>query len=271
MSHLIRLCIWKVQLFENLIVLIIVVSRKNNFVYKLIFIDFIFHSPSLSEREFKKVIESDPTGIIKQTQKCLLRMYPDGLRQDSSNPNPISAWNCGLQIVALNYQSGDRMMELCYGKFIDNGGCGYILKPTYLIDIQKSNFNPWNYLEQPSVLSKDIHESPKRLILTIISGQLLPRSSTTTDDIPDPYVIVSTHGLPCDKQKYKTQFVENNGFNPRWDETFQFDISFPRMCLVRFEVYDYDVFSRDDRLAYFCLPMITMQRGMFMEILFNES
>ncbi len=28
---------------------------------------------------------------------------------------------------------------------MDNGGCGYILKPKYLIDIDKTLFNPLNY------------------------------------------------------------------------------------------------------------------------------
>ncbi|CAF4845348.1 unnamed protein product [Rotaria sp. Silwood1] len=223
---------------------------------------FCYHSPSLSERELKQVSRSDPIGLIKQTQKCLLRMYPDGLRQDSSNPNPIDGWNCGIQMVALNYQNDDHMMELCYGKFIDNGGCGYILKPNYLIDIEKSKFNPFDYIKQPSILLKNINEYPQRLILTIISGQFLCRSSEKTDDIPDPYVIISTHGILCDQQIKKTKFIENNGFNPIWNETFQFDIYFPQMCLVRFDVYDYDIFSHDDQLAYFCLPMTTMQTGL---------
>ncbi|CAF2740797.1 unnamed protein product [Rotaria sp. Silwood2] len=220
-----------------------------------------FHSPSLSERELKQVCRSDPIGLMKQTQKCLLRMYPDGLRQDSSNPNPVDAWNFGIQMVALNYQNDDHMMELCYGKFIDNGGCGYVLKPNYLINLEKSKYNPFDYLKQPLILSKDINEYPQRLILTIISGQFLCRSSEKTDDIPDPYVIISTHGILCDQQIKKTKFIENNGFNPIWNETFQFDIYFPQMCLVRFDVYDYDIFTRDDRLAYFCLPMTTMQTG----------
>ncbi|CAF1280178.1 unnamed protein product [Rotaria sordida] len=220
------------------------------------------HSPSLSERELKQVCRSNPIGLIKQTRKCLLRMYPDGLRQDSSNPNPIDAWNIGIQIVALNYQSDDHMMELCYGKFIDNGGCGYVLKPYYLIDIEKSKFNPFDYLKESSIiLSKDINERPQRLILTIISGQFICRSNEKLDDISDPYVIISTHGILCDQQIKKTKFIENNGFNPIWNETFQFDIYFPQMCLVRFDVYDYDIFSHDDQLAYFCLPMTTMQTG----------
>jgi hypothetical protein len=223
--------------------------------------DCCFHSASLAEKHFHRVSRSDPIGLIKQTSKYLLRMYPDGLRQDSSNPNPIYAWNFGIQMVALNYQNDDQMMELCYGKFLDNGSCGYILKPNYLIDIQKSSFNPFDYLTKPSKISKDIIEYPQRLILTIISAQFLSRSSETTDDIPDPYVVISTHGISCDQQIHKTKFIEDNGFNPIWNETFIFNICFPQMCLIRFDVYDYDVFSRDDRLAYFCLPMTTMQTG----------
>jgi Ca2+-dependent lipid-binding protein len=162
-------------------------------------------------------------------------------------------------MVALNYQSDDQMITLSYGKFIDNGGCGYILKPDYLIDIEKTKFNPFDYL----IKSKNLIEHPQRLIITIISAQFLSRASETTDDIPDPYVVISTHGIVCDNQTQKTKFVENNGLNPIWNETFTFEISFPQMCLVRFNVYDYDIFSSDDRLNYFCLPMTTMQTGSF--------
>ena len=188
-------------------------------------------------------------------------MYPDGLRQDSSNPNPINPWNFGIQMVALNYQHDDSMMALSYGKFCDNGGCGYVLKPKYLINADDTKFNPLNYFEKPSTIPENIAEVPQRLIITIISGQLLPRSSETTSDIPDTYVIVSTHGIACDQQSKRTKSIDNNGFDPTWNETFQFDITFPQMCLVRFDVYDYDMFTRDDILAYFCLPMTTIQTG----------
>jgi len=245
-----------------MIILKIIVSKSFIvlFFFNLIVIDLCSYSSSLSEKQFDRAARLDPIGFIKQTGRCLLRTYPDGLRQDSSNPNPINAWNCGVQMAALNYQHNDQMMSLCHGKFLDNGSCGYVLKPNYIIDIQKSKFNPFDYLIKPS---KDFVEYPQRLIITIISAQFLSRSSETTDDIPDPYVVISTHGILCDQQIHKTKFIENNGFNPVWNEIFQFDIHFPQMCLVRFDVYDYDVFSRDDRLAYFCLPMTTMQTGLF--------
>ncbi len=219
------------------------------------------HSANLAEKHFDRVSQIDPIGLIKQTIKSSLRMYPDGLRQDSSNPNPIHPWNFGVQMVALNYQHDDQQMSLSYGKFLDNGGCGYILKPRYLIDIDKTLFNPLNYLIKPPVLGENILEYPQRLIIKIISGQFLPRANETTKDIPDPYVVISTHGITCDQQSQKTKVIDNNGFDPEWNETFQFDIHFPQMCLVRFDVYDSDTFSRDDRLACFCLPMTTMQMG----------
>lgn len=34
--------------------------------------------------------------------------------------------------VALNYQTPDDNMHIYKGKFLDNGGCGYILKPVFM-------------------------------------------------------------------------------------------------------------------------------------------
>jgi len=188
-------------------------------------------------------------------------MYPDGLRQDSSNPNPIHPWNFGIQMVALNYQNDDLSMALAYGKFLDNGGCGYVLKPKYLVDIHETNFNPYDYTIPPKPFPENIVEFPQRLIITVISGQFIPRSDETTNDIPDTYVVISTHGIECDQHSKRTKHIEDNGFDPTWNETFEFDIYFPQMCLIRFDVYDHDRFTKDDRLLYFCLPMTTIQTG----------
>jgi len=60
------------------------------------------------------------------------RVYPKGVRFDSSNYYPIIAWNCGCQMVALNYQTMDIRMLLNSSLFSQNLGCGYILKPLYI-------------------------------------------------------------------------------------------------------------------------------------------
>ena len=46
-----------------------------------------------------------PTETLACTERQLVRTYPKGVRFDSSNYNPLPMWNCGMQMVALNYQS----------------------------------------------------------------------------------------------------------------------------------------------------------------------
>lgn len=64
----------------------------------------------------------------------LSRVYPKGQRIDSSNYNPVPFWNSGSQMVALNYQTPDKPMQLNFGKFKENGGCGFVLKPEFFFD-----------------------------------------------------------------------------------------------------------------------------------------
>jgi hypothetical protein len=32
----------------------------------------------------------------------------------------------------MNYQTAGKFMDVYYGRFLTNGGCGYVLKPSYL-------------------------------------------------------------------------------------------------------------------------------------------
>lgn len=157
-------------------------------------------------------------------------------------------------MAALNYQNEDDIMPLCYGKFLDNGGCGYILKPSYLINAHQTKYNPLN-------AQVDL-DFPQMLTIKILTAQFLSRSSLKTSDIPDPYVNIAIHGLPCDRQLQKTKVISNNGLNPTWNESFSFRIKYPQMALVYFSVYDSDAFTADDKLAHFCLPLTMMQKGL---------
>ncbi|CAF0781702.1 unnamed protein product [Adineta ricciae] len=222
-----------------------------------------FHSSSLVEHRFEKISRDNPTDLILQTTWRIIRTYPGGLRQDSSNANPINSWNCGVQMAALNYQNEDDIMPLCYGKFLDNGGCGYILKPDYLINAQNTKYNPLN--------PKSGVDLSETLTLTVISAQFLSRSNATTMDIPDPYVIISIDGVPCDRQIQKTAVVNNNGLDPIWNEKFIFKVKYPQMALVYFRVYDYDPFSPDDKLAHFCLPFTAIQTGWSVAFLLHTN
>ena len=155
-------------------------------------------------------------------------------------------------MVALNFQNNDEAMMLCHGKFLDNGGCGYVLKPNYLIQPERSAFNPCN----PSNSSNS-----RILSIRIISGQFLSKIDEKSSDIPDPYVSVSIHGVRSDSNKFQTKVIRNNGFDPLWNETFQFRVNFPELALISFSVFDHDDFSGDDHLGSFCLPMTLIQTG----------
>jgi Ca2+-dependent lipid-binding protein len=114
----------------------------------------------------------------------------------------------------------DRTLQLNHGKFADNGGSGYVLKP--------------EWMRKPS----GARAPPKKLALTIISGQQLPKpNQTSKGEIIDPYVEVEIVGEDEDTVSKKTKVVDDNGFNPQWDETFEFSVKSPEITLVRFVVY----------------------------------
>ena len=111
-------------------------------------------------------------------------------------------WSVGAQLVALNYQTKndvDTMANL--GKFRENGKCGYVLKPEYL---RFDNAPP---------------SPPIRLYVHVISAEQLPKpGGSQGGEIIDPYVMVHIAGIPEDTKEYRTATVNDNGFNPTWNE-----------------------------------------------------
>ncbi|KAG0607493.1 hypothetical protein M758_8G033000 [Ceratodon purpureus] len=110
---------------------------------------------SLAESKLKDVCEEFPEEVVKFTQRNILRVYPAGSRVDSSNYNPIMAWNHGAQMVAQNMQGLGKELWQAHGKFRGNGGCGYILKPKFLLENSPTGevFNPLKF-KQPEIKFK---------------------------------------------------------------------------------------------------------------------
>lgn len=127
----------------------------------------------------------------------------------------------------------------------------------------------------------------------MISGQQLPKVANTKDGaVIDPLVRVEIHGVPADQARQETKYIENNGecyggtrdpaaprwpipalpqppstrspfpgFNPRWDETLQFQLHVPELALIRFVVEDYDKTSRNDFVGQFTLAFTNIKPG----------
>ncbi|XP_070110909.1 1-phosphatidylinositol 4,5-bisphosphate phosphodiesterase eta-2 isoform X6 [Equus caballus] len=194
---------------------------------------------SFSETKAQQILQQKPAQYLRFNQHQLSRIYPSSYRVDSSNYNPQPFWNAGCQMVALNYQSEGRMLQLNRAKFSANGSCGYVLKPQCMC---QGIFNPHSEDPLPGQLKK-------QLVLRIISGQQLPkpRDSMLGDrgEIIDPFVEVEVIGLPVDCNKEQTRVVDDNGFNPMWEETLVFTVHMPEIALVRFLVWDHDPIGRD--------------------------
>uniref|UniRef100_A0A8C5WC21 Phosphoinositide phospholipase C n=1 Tax=Leptobrachium leishanense TaxID=445787 RepID=A0A8C5WC21_9ANUR len=194
---------------------------------------------SFSETKAHQILQQKPMQYIRFNQHQLSRIYPSSYRVDSSNYNPQPFWNAGCQLVALNYQSEGRMLQLNRAKFNTNGSCGYVLKPKCMC---LGAFNPNSEDPLPGQLKK-------QLVLRIISGQQLPKPKDSMlgdrGEIIDPFVEVELIGLPVDCSKEQTRVVDDNGFNPMWEETLVFTVHMPEISLIRFLVWDHDPIGRD--------------------------
>ncbi|GAB1601626.1 1-phosphatidylinositol 4,5-bisphosphate phosphodiesterase delta-1-like isoform X3 [Argonauta hians] len=205
-----------------------------------------FKMTSVGEMKMCNLLEDNDIEFNRSLTKAIMvRTYPAGLRTDSSNYTPVMMWNIGCQVVALNYQTEDAPMQLLLGKFLDNGGCGYLLKPSFLIEggSETSSYRP--------------------LILTlnVISAYQLPKpTDSLKGEIIDPTVRIEIHGMDQDKNDRKTRVIRNNGFNPRWDEEFEFRIDYPDLCILRFTVKDCDL-GGDDFIGYYTIPFNCLQEG----------
>ncbi|XP_016806001.1 1-phosphatidylinositol 4,5-bisphosphate phosphodiesterase delta-4 isoform X2 [Pan troglodytes] len=207
---------------------------------------------SFSETKAKRLIKEAGNEFVQHNTWQLSRVYPSGLRTDSSNYNPQELWNAGCQMVAMNMQTAGLEMDICDGHFRQNGGCGYVLKPDFLRDIQ-SSFHP----EKPISPFK-----AQTLLIQVISGQQLPKVDKTKEgSIVDPLVKVQIFGVRLDTARQETNYVENNGFNPYWGQTLCFRVLVPELAMLRFVVMDYDWKSRNDFIGQYTLPWTCMQQG----------
>ncbi|KAG8138405.1 hypothetical protein E2320_004302 [Naja naja] len=190
--------------------------------------------------------------FVQHTLRFLTRIYPRGIRTNSSNYNPQEFWNIGCQMGnGLKFPNPGVQMDLQIGKFSDNGGCGYILKPEFLRN-ENTQFNLYN-------ISAD--HQPITLTIKLISGHQLPPSNLSRTNKADPLVILEIYGIPEDQTKQQSCVVKGNALCPRWNQTFTFDIRAPELALVRFVVEDQFSLASNYFLGQYTLPLLSINRG----------
>ena len=118
-----------------------------------------------------------------------------GTRVDSSNYNPAVPWTAGNQLVALNYQTYDLPYRVNFGKFRENGMCGYVLKPEYM---NSESARPMR---------------PITLTIHVISASQLPKpGGKLKGEIIDPFVNVYVHGVHNDEKVKVISFTSFPSF-----------------------------------------------------------
>ncbi|XP_075499987.1 phosphoinositide phospholipase C 2-like [Primulina tabacum] len=210
---------------------------------------------SLSENELRKAILTYGKDIVRFTERNLLRVYPKGIRFDSSNYNPLIGWMHGAQMVAFNMQGYGRSLWLMHGMFKANGGCGYVKKPNFLLKAGPDGkvFDP-----------KDMLPIKVTLRVTVFMGEGwyydFKKTHFDAYSPPDFYARLGIAGVPGDAVMKKTKALEDNWI-PNWDEVFEFPLRAPELALLRIEVHEYDMSEKDDFAGQTCLPVSELRKG----------
>ncbi|XVE99760.1 hypothetical protein REPUB_Repub03eG0228800 [Reevesia pubescens] len=207
---------------------------------------------SLSEQQLEKASETHGKQIVRFTQRNILRVYPKGIRFDSSNYNPLIGWTHGAQMVAFNMQGHGRSLWLMHGMFKTNGGCGYVKKPDFLLNSNEV-FDPKAKLLVKKILKVTVYMG---------EGWYYDFHHTHFDAYspPDFYARVGIAGVPADSVMKKTKTLEDN-WVPNWNEEFEFPLTVPELALLRIEVHEYDMSEKDDFGGQTCLPISELRSG----------
>ncbi|KIJ69675.1 hypothetical protein HYDPIDRAFT_171707 [Hydnomerulius pinastri MD-312] len=239
------------------------------------------HVFSLSETTANKILKQGMTDLIKHNKSHLVRIYPKGLRLNSTNYHPHRYWAAGSQLVAINWQTFDLGYMINHAMFQRNGRAGYVLKPSAL---RKSGDPRKSDKEQVSCRTQHY------LDVTIISAQQLPRPKDAMGHeimdkhVVDPYVEVSIHtpdwghssssSTPSSSSSSvashsrvvtaRTSSVKNNGFNPMWQETlrlsFECVANMLDLVFVRFTVQR-DGDHEGEPIAVYCISLGSLAMG----------
>ncbi|KAI0030151.1 1-phosphatidylinositol-4,5-bisphosphate phosphodiesterase 1 [Vararia minispora EC-137] len=239
------------------------------------------HVFSLSENTVNKMFKRDGmmADLIKHCRTHVVRVYPKGMRVNSTNYEPHRYWSAGCQLVAINWQTCDLGYMINHAMFQRNGRSGYVLKPLALRSADKGR-----------LLLRTQHFFD----VTIVSAQQLPRPKSKDGRkildkaIMDPLVEVSVHvpdwmhssspvpgagtpqelaasvTSPARTVSGRTTTVKNNGFNPVWEEelSLPFDVigGMRDLVFVRFAVREA---GRDDDepLAVYCASLGSLREG----------
>lgn len=98
-----------------------------------------------------------------------------------------------------------------------------------------------------------------KICLKVIGARHLMRSGRGT---ASPSVEIEIIGADFDSgTKLTTKTIPDNGFNPMWNETCEFEIFNPYFALIRFLVQDEDMFGDSNFIGQATYPVRCLRTG----------
>ena len=248
------------------------------------------HIFSLAEGTFEKLSRDrdQAAHLERHNLECLMRVYPKQKRVTSTNFDPLQCWKKGVQMVALNYQTHDVAKQINDAMFASGPDrSGYVLKPR--------NLRPLNGISE-HITEALTPTSLKTVNFTVkvISAQFLPRArGSNNSQVPSPYIEVQVYipddkscgtinsngggyevairdkSSPCLSSRRRTDVFPNNGYDPLFNATFEFEVTtnYPELVFIRWNVWnwsDASSFNSNEGTmpeATFTAKLMSLQEG----------
>jgi phosphatidylinositol phospholipase C delta len=204
--------------------------------------------------------EEEKRNLHAFSKSHLCRVFPSWKalqNKNFTNYDPVFAWSLGCQMVASNLHSADESLLVADGRFRQNGSCGYVLKPPYLLDnVSKT-------------------ESDQRWSLQIICGRNLPRPSRKVSGFASPMVKISVYSGSHKETRisYRTRPARHVGLNPVWTTSnkFELTIPIPSVSMVAFSVWHVMDDGEEVFTGASALPASCLREGFRSVALFDEN
>lgn len=189
---------------------------------------------NIDETSIVSLMPQKLTDLVVSAERYFRRVYPSGLRLDSSNLDPLKEWESGTQIACLNWQHYDEEMQLNEGLFA--GTMGYVVKPPLEPTREK-----WGKRFTGEIIG--------------VSSLPLPEGRETFSAYISAELLQAT-----DKQCWRTVKVESNGVGGvidfTWRESFEWQFSTDELAFLRLQIC-----RSDDCLAIFCARISQLEAG----------
>ena len=225
--------------------------------------------------------------LLLRNVRCLTHVeVREGAKGHVANPHGAGAlWDAGCQLLGLSATRFDAPLQLLHGKFLDNGGCGYVLKPKRM-------------RAHAEALRHPAHTPPRKLHklqIKLLCGQHLPKAGQRrvekeawhTNGCPllrphelspaavvSPYVVVEAVGGAfaaagddldeCSHgDAWVSRTVAHNGLAPQWMQTVEVGVADPDLAVVRVTVWDGPATPElpPKFLCYAALPFAALRAG----------